>query len=126
MKKTAFIILFLLMGLTHVFLGKTALTSLSPTFDEPVHLTAGYIYWTMGNYKRQYRFNGFDHPPFGEMWANLPLLFLKPKLPLNHPAWASQRWRHDDQYPFADEFVYKNHIPADRLIAAGRAALLAL
>lgn len=46
----------------------------SATFDEPVHLAAGYLALTRADY-------GFDssHPPFLRMWAALPLLLGEPR-----------------------------------------------
>jgi 4-amino-4-deoxy-L-arabinose transferase-like glycosyltransferase len=46
----------------------------SATFDEPVHLAAGYLALTRADY-------GFDssHPPFLRMWAALPLLAGEPR-----------------------------------------------
>ena len=43
----------------------------SATFDEPIHLAAGYAALAYGDY----RFEG-THPPFMRMWAALPLLFM--------------------------------------------------
>src|SRR6267378_3468630 len=48
----------------------------SQTYDEAVHLTAGFSYLTTGDY----RLNP-EHPPFSKMLAALPLLFLNPRLP---------------------------------------------
>lgn len=120
------ILIFLIYSGIHVYLGSRALTRLSPTFDEPVHLTAGYIYWTKGQDRKNYRYNGYDHPPFAEMWAAIPLLFLKPELPVNHPAWQAQNWHADNQYRFADEFLYRNRVAPGRLMATGRAMQLVM
>jgi hypothetical protein len=43
----------------------------SATFDEPIHLAAGYAALAKGDY----RFEG-THPPLMRMWAALPLLFM--------------------------------------------------
>ncbi len=114
-------VLFFLIGM-HIFLALPAITELSPTYDEPVHLTAGAVYWKTGDY----RYNGYHHPPFGEMWAAIPLLFMNPLVPKQHPAWIAQRWTPHDQYGFADTFLYKNRVDAARMMSAGRAMQLAL
>src|SRR4051812_2052699 len=106
----------------HFYLGNLAIRDFSPTYDEPVHLTAGYSYWKTGNY----RLNGNDHPPFGEMWAAIPLLLLKPVLPVQNPAWLRQSWNPVDQYSFSDTFLYHNRISADTLMTAGRRMQLVL
>jgi hypothetical protein len=100
----------------HLYLGAGPIRDYSPTYDEPVHLTAGYVYWKTGNYV----YNGLHHPPLGEMWAAVPLLFMNPILPVQDPTWIRQTWAPVDQYRFADRFLYHNRIPADRLMAAGR------
>ncbi len=106
----------------HVMLGLGPIRTFSPTYDEPVHLTAGLVAWKTG----ETRFNGYDHPPFGEMWAAIPLIFLNPIIPKNDPRWTAQRWRSIDQYRFADLFFYHNRVPADAMLAAARKMQLLL
>jgi 4-amino-4-deoxy-L-arabinose transferase-like glycosyltransferase len=64
---TAFVILYLALQLGSI-------RANSVTFDEPLHLTAGYLALTRGDY-------GFDttHPPLLRMWAALPLLATSPR-----------------------------------------------
>ncbi len=112
----------LLLILLHIWLALPALTVFSPTYDEPVHLTAGAVYWKTGDY----RFNGHHHPAFGEMWAAIPLNFMKNMIPVQHPAWIAQQWSPVEQYAFADVFLFRNFTNADRLIAAGRAMQLGM
>jgi len=100
----------------HLYLGQAALSTFAPTYDEPVHLTAGYTYLTTGDY----RFNGDHHPAFGEMWAALPLIFTNPTFPVTHPAWMIQRWTPREQYRFADTFLFKNRVSPKKLMSAGR------
>lgn len=83
----------------------------APTFDEPVHLAAGYIDLLSGGY----RLNSMDHPPFGEMWAALPLLALKPSAFFQSPDFSARR-----VYNFADHFLYKNRVSAGRMLDAAR------
>jgi hypothetical protein len=44
---------------------------LSATWDEPIHLAAGYAALAKGDYRLE-----ATHPPFIRMWAALPLLFM--------------------------------------------------
>ncbi len=106
----------------HVFLGARAITALSPTYDEPVHLTAGVAALKAGNFN----YNGYHHPIFAEAWAALPSVFLKPLLPVHHPAWTKQEWRPFDQYRFADVFLYKNRVNHEKLLNSGRWMVLLL
>jgi len=113
---------FLILAGVHSALGFQAIKSFSPTYDEPVHLTAGAVYWKTGNYK----FNGAGHTPFSEMWAALPLIFMKPDLPVLSPYWIHQRWTALDQYHFADLFFYRNRVPWEQLLTSGRVMILLL
>jgi 4-amino-4-deoxy-L-arabinose transferase-like glycosyltransferase len=82
----------------------------SQTWDEAIHLAAGYSYLRTGDL----RMNP-EHPPFGKYVNALPLLFLHPELPLDHPSWASA-----DETEFGRQFLYHNTIDADTLLFAGR------
>jgi hypothetical protein len=107
----------------HSWLGGLAIRAQSATFDEPLHLTAGQVYWRT----RDYRLNGLHHPPLSSLTAAAPLLALDAPLPLDHPLWLRPRWHSAaNQYAFANAFLY--HTPGfseDRLLTAGRAAMLA-
>jgi len=110
--------------LIHAFLGWRAIQAQSPTFDEPLHLTAGYVYWKT----HDYRINAYHHPPLTSLMAAVPLLFLGPRLPLESPHWLRPRWNlARNQYGFAHEFLYKQKsFTADHLINMGRAVILLL
>ncbi|MFH1724102.1 MAG: glycosyltransferase family 39 protein [Elusimicrobiota bacterium] len=96
----------------HVWLGLSFIRSAAPTFDEPVHLASGYSYWVTG----RYRLNITDHPPLAEMWAAVPLLAMRPRLSQSHPDWIRMR-----RYDYSDHFLYRNSVPAERLMNAARA-----
>ncbi|MHB9154554.1 MAG: ArnT family glycosyltransferase, partial [Endomicrobiales bacterium] len=117
-KRLLYFIIAVLIG-AHVLLGAGAISALSPTYDEPVHLAAGYSYLRTGDY----RLNAFDHPPLAEMWAALPLLALRPSLPLGHPYWEDIR---RFQYPFSDLFLYQNRVDPEKMLNAGRGMILVL
>jgi tetratricopeptide (TPR) repeat protein len=92
-------------------------TQKSATWDEPIHLTAGYVALARGDY----RIEG-THPPFMRMWAALPLLFM-PDVRLDTavidrtpPAeWMSGSLAYD----FSTRFLYVDN-DADRLLNAAR------
>jgi hypothetical protein len=89
-----------------------------PTYDEPVHLAAGWTDLADG----RYRLNAMDHPPLGEMWAALPLAVLRPE---RFP--GSDDWLYGRVYHYGDLFLYHNRVTAGRLLAASRTwALLTL
>lgn len=92
-------------------LGWGMIRTSAPTFDEPVHLAAGYIDLLSGGY----RLNSMDHPPFGEMWAALPLLILRPSAFFQSPDFSARR-----VYNFADHFLYKNRVSAGKMLDFAR------
>ncbi len=80
------------------------------TYDEGIHLAAGYTYLKTGDF----HFN-CEHPPLGKLLAALPLLPLRPRVPLDEESWQAQ-----DQRDFARAFLYRNRISADALLLRGR------
>jgi hypothetical protein len=106
----------------HVKLGLEVIQAFSPTYDEPIHLTAGYVYLKTGHYL----FNGGDHPAFAEMWAALPLLYLNPAIPFYDDAWMKQTWTQGEKNRFANRFLYHNRISADQIVTACRKMQLVL
>ena len=56
-----------------VLLQAGSLTRRSATWDEPIHLTAGYVALADGDHRIDP-----SHPPFLRMWAALPLLAMNP------------------------------------------------
>ncbi len=98
-----------LLGLMAIAQVRSALLE-TQSFDEAFDLAAGYSYWKTGDF----RINR-EHPPLGKFINAIPLLFLKPTLPLDHPS-----WKREDSAAFGDQFLYRNRIPADTLLFAGR------
>lgn len=76
------------------------------TWDEAFDLAAGYSYWKTGDF----RINR-EHPPLGKFINALPLLILKPDLPLDDPSWEKT-----DNVAFGERFLYHNRVPADTLL----------
>jgi hypothetical protein len=109
-------------GLLHGILGWSAVWSLAPTYDEPVHLAAGVSYWKSG----RYAMNGLHHPPAAEMAAALPVYFSDAILPTLDPYWIAQNWNPRAQYEFADRFLYRNRLSAHDMLARGRTMQLVL
>ncbi|MCL5744999.1 MAG: glycosyltransferase family 39 protein [Acidobacteria bacterium] len=85
------------------------------TFDEDVHLAAGYSYWKTGDY----RLNK-EHPPLVKLLCAAPLLWMRPDLRLDD-AWKQAR--QDDVAPV---FLYANRIPAGRMLFAARTVSIAI
>jgi hypothetical protein len=90
-----------------VIFGFSTITSFiqqSPTIDEPIHLLAGYAYVRWGDF----RVNP-EHPPFGKIWAALPLMALR----IADPRSSSPYWNQiletepgGPVYPLAHEMFF--------------------
>jgi hypothetical protein len=89
----------------------------SATFDEPYHLGAGYAYLCTGDARLSR-----DHPPLIDAWVAIPLLLLKPRLPLE-----SVTWQQAEYGSFGDVFMWQaNPDLALRMIWLGRLPNIAL
>jgi hypothetical protein len=86
------------------------------TWDEGFELASGYCYLKSGEYRIS-----LEHPPLARVFAALPLLILNPSIPFDHPSWQ----QHND-VEFGQEFLYKNRVPADTMLFAARAMMIAL
>lgn len=88
----------------------TAARDLSATWDEPVHILAGYRYWQAGDYGINP-----EHPPLAKLIGTFPLLFMHLKVPAIGP---------DDTKPTVvvagRQLVYGND--ADALLLRARLA----
>ena len=89
----------------------------SATWDEPMHLTAGYIALAKGDYRLDP-----SHPPFIRMWAALPLLAMPIRIDETALNGAPPEWG-GDPYEFARRFVFV-HNDADQLIFAARSMIV--
>jgi len=106
-------------GLLLAYMGVVLVTTSrkeSQTWDEAVHLMAGYLYWKTGDFEVNW-----EHPPLGKLLAAAPLLVLNPRLPLEHEAWWAR-----DFFGLARIFLYKNRVPPDTLLFTGRLPTIAL
>jgi 4-amino-4-deoxy-L-arabinose transferase-like glycosyltransferase len=88
----------------------------SQTYDEAVHLFAGYVYWRTGDL----RWNE-EHPPLGKYLNALPLLLLHPRLPTEHRSWKER-----EQGTAAQEFLYHNTSSARKMLFWGRLVTILL
>jgi hypothetical protein len=86
------------------------------TWDEGIHIAAGYSYLTRGDY----HWND-EHPPLVKLMSALPLRRLGLVLPVN-----SEAWRKNDQVRLGIELLYKSAVPADRILFAARSMTMLL
>ena len=80
----------------------------SATFDEAVHLAAGYRYWRTGSFKLN-----TEHPPLQKLLSAAPLLLERPPLPADEKLLI-------DQSEYARVFLYEGPMDADRMLLLGR------
>jgi hypothetical protein len=93
--------------------GERVLAANGPTFDEGVHLAAGYSYWSTG----RLHINP-EHPPLLKLWWSLPLA-IGHAAPFPHDAPADQ-WLH------AQVLLYESGTPHLELLTPARRMNLAL
>ena len=86
------------------------------TWDEAIHLSAGYAYLKTGDF----RMNA-EHPPLGKLLTALPLLWFDPALPTGQPGWDVGA-----MINYGRQFLYSNRVPADTLLMAGRSVTILL
>jgi len=91
-------------------LAVTVMRQKSMVTDEMVTFLPGYSYLRTGDFRLT-----FEHPPLSKYIAAIPLLFLNPDLPLDHPA-----WREANSPALGLYFLYHNRVDAGRILFFGR------
>ncbi len=91
----------------------------SQTTDEAVHLSSGYTYLI----KHDFRFNP-EHPPIIKALAALPLLIIKPSIPLDNEYWQKADKFFEDHWfltlQFSQKMFYQSGNNPDQLLFWGR------
>lgn len=105
-------------ALLAAFLLQTILSMrlMSVSYDETIHLPAGYTYVTRGEFVMNQ-----EHPPFVKMLAGLPLIFLKPTTTAADPYYSFDTQR---GYIFGEKFLHANDV--DQLLFWGRLPIVML
>jgi hypothetical protein len=86
------------------------------TWDEGIHISAGYTYLTRGDYSWN-----MEHPPLVKLVSTLPLTWLHLDVP--EPVADGKR---RDQVQYGIEFLYRNRVHADTILIAARSANILL
>ncbi len=97
--------------------GERAIAANGPTFDEPVHLAAGYSYWVTGSFE----LNREDPPLLKLLWSVPLLLGERPEYPRD-VAEATN----NDHWQVSTAFVARAGVPPPELFAGPRRVNLAL
>ena len=86
----------------------------SAAFDEIAHLTAGYSYWTLDDYRLQPE-NGV----LPQRWAALPLLAGEYRF----PSLDQKLWREAGDFELGEQFFYQLGNPLESMLLRGRAMI---
>ena len=111
MSKKITVGLVFIMLLVHGVLGMTSMGRKSPTFDEPLHMTAGYSYWAYNDYRIQP-----ENGNLPQRWVALPFLISPPHFPL----------KQGNGWETANDFFFKIGNDADAMLFKGRFMVLCL
>jgi hypothetical protein len=95
-----FLFIFLAQGLSFI-------RANSPTYDEAMHIAAGYSYLATGDFRLEPQ-----NPPLIKELLALPL-FLGYRISFNPDA---QHWRDGDRYLIGQHFLYESTLSADRIL----------
>lgn len=96
----------------HVWMAASVSRTFSNTFDEIAHLTAGYAYWTEGDFRFQP-----ENGNLPQRVAALPLLWQE----LTFPNTASEHWRTANVWKIGHEFFHQSGNDLPSMLAAARA-----
>jgi len=91
------ILIVILFLLVHFILLLTSASQKSVTYDEIVHLTAGYSHLKLGDFRLV-----TEHPPLVFLWSSVPLLFQD----LSFPSLYEKAWNTSDAWGLGWQFFY--------------------
>jgi hypothetical protein len=83
----------------------------SPTYDEAMHLAAGYSYLATGDFRLEPQ-----NPPLIKELLALPI-FLIYRLPFNPDP---EHWRDGTEFFVGQDFLYRSRLPADQMLTVSR------
>lgn len=104
-----------LVGL-HLALGLWSILHSSATFDEPMHIAAGYSYWATGDWRMDP-----NNPPLAKLLVSLPLAPRNLSLPLE-----TREWQGGFHYAFGERWLYWSGNDPDALLLESRLVNLIL
>jgi hypothetical protein len=96
---------------TSAFLQLRSANQENQTWDEAMHLTAGFQYWRTGDFTRNWQ-----HPPVAKLWAAIPLLQMDVELPKKDL----------DEVAYAREFLFANRTPYHQMLGSARMMMIVL
>lgn len=116
MKRSRLVVTGILLAAAHLLLGYVAVRSLSATFDEPMHVAAGYSYWARGDMRMDP-----NNPPLAKLLVSAPMLASRVRV-----AWNTREWEGAYHYAFGERLLYWNGNDGDSILAGARLTVLLL
>jgi hypothetical protein len=95
----------------------SAAATKSPTFDELPHITAGYTYWELKDYRLDP-----DNGNLAQRVIGLPLL----SRDLRFPSLDQLAWRVSDMWTISDQFFYESSNDPDEIVRRARMSVALL
>ena len=102
----------------------TSIRNKSITVDEISHISSGYSYIKTGDFRLN-----VEALPLIDMLSSVPLLFLDPELPLDHPSWINAKvLEYEEQYhwEFGNQFFFYYNDNPDQILFFGRISVMLL
>ena len=93
----------------------------SPTYDEPVHLAAGILYWRTGDF----RYNR-EHPPLMKLLAGLPLVLTgaQARFTAADGTVVDREYALAHKWEYADRVLYENRVSHEVLTRRARLMMI--
>lgn len=107
-----------LLCVLHGWMAASVSRIFSTTSDEIAHLTAGYAYWTTGDYRLQP-----ENGNFPQRWAALPLVL---KGGITFPPATDDAWQQADIWRVGHRFFHESGNDLPTMLAQGRAMIAVL
>ncbi len=100
----------------HAWLAVSATIGMGVTFDETAHLTGGYSYWHLNDYRLQP-----ENGNLPQRWGALPLLFLEPRL---EPSDVPLAWNRSHVWLMGRYFFFEAGNNTEFMLMVARAAMV--
>ena len=101
----------ILLAVLHAWMASSVSDFHSSTYDELVHLTSGYTYWTTGDF----RFHA-ENGNLPQRWIALPLLGMQ----VSSASYSHPLWFQGDVWALSRDLFYQQNNDPARMLASGR------
>ena len=119
MKKRLYLGTLSLLLLLYIFLGISSAIKKSPTFDEPIHIAAGYVVWKMNDYRLDPE-NGL----LPNLVSSFPLLFFDEKAGITIPDRSDRMWDRHDRWRLTQRIFNTDALEYERIFLYSRIMMI--